>query len=111
MYWYHRQFTEAAEARYCSDQEQNKVIHSNLADFFNGTWANGNRFVTKIVDLIGTLNCKFVMLLQYTFLGDILRFPTELYVFFFIKVYRDVLLSVFIVYSGIIKNLPVAFIV
>jgi hypothetical protein len=48
MYWYHRQFTEAAEARYCSDPEQNKVIHSNLADFFNGTWANGNRFMTKI---------------------------------------------------------------
>ncbi|XP_060597775.1 NACHT domain- and WD repeat-containing protein 1-like [Ruditapes philippinarum] len=49
MSWYHRQFTEAAEARYCSDPEQNKVIHSNLADFFNGTWANGikKRFTTS----------------------------------------------------------------
>ncbi|XP_053376600.1 NACHT domain- and WD repeat-containing protein 1-like [Mercenaria mercenaria] len=41
LYWYHRQFTEAAEARYCSNLEQNKLIHGNLADFFNGTWANG----------------------------------------------------------------------
>ncbi|WAR22531.1 NWD1-like protein [Mya arenaria] len=41
--WYHRQFIEAATDRYCSDPEQTKVMHANLADFFNGTWANGRK--------------------------------------------------------------------
>jgi len=42
VYWYHRQFIEAAETRYCSDETLTKALHSNIADFFNGTWANGN---------------------------------------------------------------------
>jgi len=45
--WYHRQFIEAARERYCSDPNQNQVMHANLADFFNGTWANGTLLLIK----------------------------------------------------------------
>ena len=41
LYWYHRQFIEAAEAKYCSDPKTLKVIHENLSDYFGGAWANG----------------------------------------------------------------------
>ena len=41
MNWYHRQFHEAAHARYCSDTSVVKTLHSALADFFAGVWADG----------------------------------------------------------------------
>lgn len=40
--WYHRQFLEAAESRYCT-KDTVKFLHSQLADFFDGKWANGMR--------------------------------------------------------------------
>ena len=40
IFWYHRQFVEAAEARYCQGETSQK-LHTALADFFGGTWANG----------------------------------------------------------------------
>lgn len=40
--WYHRQFVEAAESRYCT-KDTVKFLHSQLADFFDGKWANGMR--------------------------------------------------------------------
>ncbi|XP_048740917.2 NACHT and WD repeat domain-containing protein 2-like [Ostrea edulis] len=42
MYWYHRQFSEAAYDRYCHLQDRH-TTHTGLADFFSGTWAQGNR--------------------------------------------------------------------
>uniref|UniRef100_A0A1I8JF78 WD_REPEATS_REGION domain-containing protein n=1 Tax=Macrostomum lignano TaxID=282301 RepID=A0A1I8JF78_9PLAT len=36
--WYHRQFAEAAERRYCSDSQLNEKLHSCLADYFSGRW-------------------------------------------------------------------------
>ncbi|XP_060071031.1 NACHT domain- and WD repeat-containing protein 1-like [Ylistrum balloti] len=39
MNWYHRQFKETADNRYCGLQEVEQV-HTGLADFFNGKWAN-----------------------------------------------------------------------
>ena len=45
IYWYHRQFIEAAQRRYCSDSDKNKAIHKALADFFAGTWSKGNTLV------------------------------------------------------------------
>ncbi|XP_069135784.1 NACHT domain- and WD repeat-containing protein 1-like isoform X3 [Argopecten irradians] len=36
--WYHRQFKEAAGDRYCGEEVAH-LIHSGLADFFNGKWA------------------------------------------------------------------------
>ena len=44
IYWYHRQFIEAAEHRYCSDPATLEKLHGALADFFAGTWANGKLF-------------------------------------------------------------------
>ena len=44
IYWYHRQFVEAAETRYCQGEITQK-LHTALADYFGGTWANGNDFV------------------------------------------------------------------
>ncbi|OWF56817.1 NACHT and WD repeat domain-containing protein 1 [Mizuhopecten yessoensis] len=42
MYWYHRQFIEAATARYCGVKViQN--LHQGLAEFFSGKWSNGNK--------------------------------------------------------------------
>lgn len=38
MYWYHRQFIQAAMDRYC---ENAKILHEALADFFSGKWSNG----------------------------------------------------------------------
>lgn len=38
MYWYHRQFIQAAMNRYC---ENAKILHEALADFFSGKWSNG----------------------------------------------------------------------
>ncbi|XP_052105636.1 NACHT domain- and WD repeat-containing protein 1-like isoform X2 [Mytilus californianus] len=42
IYWYHRQFIEAAQDRYCTKGKQS-LLHSALADFFAGTWSNGNK--------------------------------------------------------------------
>ncbi|KAK3105389.1 hypothetical protein FSP39_024054, partial [Pinctada imbricata] len=39
-FWYHRQFYEAAEARYLSDRKYALLIHSHLADYYLGTWYN-----------------------------------------------------------------------
>ena len=41
IYWYHRQFIEAAQERYCTDPTRLTSLHSGLADFFCGKWANG----------------------------------------------------------------------
>ena len=38
--WYHRQFAEAAQARYCP-ADKVKFLHSQLAEFFDGKWADG----------------------------------------------------------------------
>ncbi|XP_060067084.1 NACHT and WD repeat domain-containing protein 2-like [Ylistrum balloti] len=42
MYWYHRQFIEAARSRYCGDKII-KHLHTGLAEFFSGTWSKGNK--------------------------------------------------------------------
>ncbi|XP_062607183.1 uncharacterized protein LOC134268973 [Saccostrea cucullata] len=41
MYWYHRQFSEAAYDRYCADTDARQNLHAGLADFFSGAWAEG----------------------------------------------------------------------
>ncbi|XP_053395163.1 uncharacterized protein LOC123524131 isoform X2 [Mercenaria mercenaria] len=43
MHWYHRQFIEAAQNRYCNDVTLNEKLHASLADFFSGKWANGQQ--------------------------------------------------------------------
>ncbi|XP_077984721.1 NACHT domain- and WD repeat-containing protein 1-like [Glandiceps talaboti] len=43
IYWYHRQFTEAARDRYISDGYTRNLIHAKLADYFMGVWANGTK--------------------------------------------------------------------
>ncbi|KAL4236659.1 hypothetical protein ACF0H5_005044 [Mactra antiquata] len=43
MYWYHRQFIESAQVRYCSNEDLNKKLHAAIADFFSGRWANGKK--------------------------------------------------------------------
>ncbi|KAK3601003.1 hypothetical protein CHS0354_008112 [Potamilus streckersoni] len=40
FYWYHRQFKETAEQKYCSKKETRDLLHTCLADFFSGLWAN-----------------------------------------------------------------------
>ncbi|XP_060076014.1 NACHT domain- and WD repeat-containing protein 1-like [Ylistrum balloti] len=42
LYWYHRQFIEAAKARYCKPNVSVK-INKGLADFFDGRWADGKK--------------------------------------------------------------------
>ncbi|KAK7479964.1 hypothetical protein BaRGS_00028791, partial [Batillaria attramentaria] len=42
FFWYHRQFIEAAEQRYCNDLDTRLALHTSLSHFFAGTWANGN---------------------------------------------------------------------
>ena len=44
FYWYHRQFIEAANDRYCQDQAFVAEIHAGLADYFAGTWSGGDAF-------------------------------------------------------------------
>ncbi len=39
IFWYHRQFIEAAHARYLSDEEQSQYIHGVMADYYLGTWS------------------------------------------------------------------------
>ncbi|KAL3313323.1 NACHT domain- and WD repeat-containing protein 1 [Cichlidogyrus casuarinus] len=39
IYWYHRQFIEAAHDYFLSDTQFRKQIHSNMADYFLGVWA------------------------------------------------------------------------
>jgi hypothetical protein len=48
IYWYHRQFIEAAMDRYCTEKNQ-KILHSALADFFAGIWSNGKDFNFEIL--------------------------------------------------------------
>ncbi|VDH90321.1 Hypothetical predicted protein [Mytilus galloprovincialis] len=43
IYWYHRQFFEAAQDRYCKGETSVTNLHTALADYFLGTWANGNK--------------------------------------------------------------------
>ena len=48
VFWYHRQFIEAARERYLKDQQAEK-IHANMSDYFLGTWSSGVKkpFVSK----------------------------------------------------------------
>ncbi|KAH8870836.1 NACHT domain- and WD repeat-containing protein 1 [Schistosoma japonicum] len=39
LFWYHRQFIEAAQDYYLSDTNHKRKIHSNIADYFLGKWA------------------------------------------------------------------------
>ncbi|CAH8514683.1 unnamed protein product [Schistosoma turkestanicum] len=39
VFWYHRQFIEAAQDYYLSDINHRRKIHSNIADYFLGKWA------------------------------------------------------------------------
>lgn len=47
MFWYHRQFYEAAYERYCGPS-LSPIIHAGIADFFSGTWAQGRINCTAI---------------------------------------------------------------
>ena len=52
IYWYHRQFVEAAETRYCQGEISLK-LHAALADYFGGTWANGKaHLIHRETDMI-----------------------------------------------------------
>ena len=48
VFWYHRQFIEAARERYLTD-DQAKKIHGNMSDYFLGEWSGGVKkpFVNK----------------------------------------------------------------
>ena len=39
--WYHRQFIETTRTRYLSNSQFSARIHTNMADFFLGTWGGG----------------------------------------------------------------------
>ena len=41
--WYHRQFIEAARARYLSSEDERTFTHQALSDYFLGVWANGRK--------------------------------------------------------------------
>eukprot|EP00106_Octopus_bimaculoides_P004243 XP_014771685.1 PREDICTED: uncharacterized protein LOC106870193 [Octopus bimaculoides] len=41
LYWYHRQFIEVANDRYCFDPKVKEKLFQGLIDFFSGTWADG----------------------------------------------------------------------
>ena len=41
--WYHRLFKEAAKERYLADDESRAHIHSNLSDYFLGTWSGRSK--------------------------------------------------------------------
>uniref|UniRef100_K1Q937 Uncharacterized protein n=1 Tax=Magallana gigas TaxID=29159 RepID=K1Q937_MAGGI len=55
MFWYHRQFYEAAYERYC-DPSVSLIIHTGIADFFSGIWAQGNK--KSYTDLQGHLDAS-----------------------------------------------------
>ena len=38
LFWYHRQFIETTQERYLKKVEFKKMIYTNLADYFDGTW-------------------------------------------------------------------------
>ena len=62
--WYHRQFTEAARARYCT-KESLVFLHTQLADFFSGKWADGEYiFVQTYLGRI--INTIFYILMEHT---------------------------------------------
>ena len=48
VFWYHRQFIEAAQARYLKDGKATK-IHANMSDYFLGKWSDGAKkpFIDK----------------------------------------------------------------
>ena len=48
VFWYHRQFIEAARERYMTDEQAMK-IHENMSDYFLGKWSGGMKkpFVNK----------------------------------------------------------------
>ena len=48
-FWYHRQFIEVSHERYLQDQQESVKVHSNMAEYFQGTWSNGKKkpFVNK----------------------------------------------------------------
>lgn len=53
MYWYHRQFIQAAMDRYC---ENAKILHEALADFFSGKWSNGRSCLVALLVFIHSEN-------------------------------------------------------
>ena len=48
VFWYHRQFIEAARERYLTEEQAMK-IHANMSDYFLGKWSGGMKkpFVNK----------------------------------------------------------------
>ncbi|XP_038054567.1 NACHT domain- and WD repeat-containing protein 1-like [Patiria miniata] len=43
MYWYHRQFIETARQRYLQDANLKKKLHKTCAEYFDGTWSDGQK--------------------------------------------------------------------
>lgn len=39
LMWYHRQFIEAAQDRYCADEALRKEMHGIVAEYYLGVWA------------------------------------------------------------------------
>ncbi|XP_077990681.1 NACHT domain- and WD repeat-containing protein 1-like [Glandiceps talaboti] len=43
IYWYHRQFIEAARERYLHDEKIVKKMHKTCSDYYIGTWSGGKK--------------------------------------------------------------------
>jgi hypothetical protein len=67
MFWYHRQFIEAAQDRYLSGFKTTGRLHSSLADFFSGIWANGKYYIFGLRTIHNTLECvtKYFSIVTY----------------------------------------------
>ena len=52
IYWYHRQFEQAATQRYLNDARTVRVIHNNMADYYIGTWSGDTKKPFKYEGLL-----------------------------------------------------------
>ena len=63
LYWYHRQFSEAASERYCQPSLR-ATLHTGLADFFSGVWAQGRTPVQRDQDYCRSLPSNTTSLIK-----------------------------------------------
>lgn len=68
--WYHRQFIEAARARYLSSEDERTFTHQALSNYFLGVWANGRKKPYKTTKGEELEADRFVSHQPWTFEGN-----------------------------------------
>lgn len=98
--WYHRQFSEAASERYCQPSLR-AILHTGLADFFSGLWAQGRTPIQRDQDYCISLPSNTTSLIKVIFCTSFF-FP-----FSFVPSFSVSLISLYLTSSLALDYIPI----